>query len=59
MRDSRTIDILIANDGLKPNKQTIDSVGSKMLDAVCLERTLEWNDDQRKTEFKAVIPIKN
>jgi hypothetical protein len=59
MRDSRTIDILIANDGLKPTNQTIDSVGSKMLDAVCLERTLEWNDDQRKTEFKAVIPIKN
>jgi hypothetical protein len=56
--DSTTISILISNDGLKPSKAKIESVGSKMLDAVCLERTLEWNDDQQKTEFKAVVPIK-
>jgi hypothetical protein len=56
--DSTTISILISNDGLKPSKAKIESVGSKMLDAVCLERTLEWNDDQQRTEFKAVVPIK-
>jgi hypothetical protein len=58
MRDSRNISILISNDGLKPNKEKIESVGSKMLDAVCLERTLEWNSDEQRTEFKAVVPIK-
>lgn len=58
MKDSRTITILISNDGLKPSKEKIESVGSKMLDAVCLERTLEWNSDEQRTEFKAVVPIK-
>ena len=59
MKDSKTISILISNDGLKPTKEKIESVGSKMLDAVCLERTLEWNSDEQRTEFKAVVPIKN
>jgi hypothetical protein len=59
MKDSRTISVLISNDGLKPTKEKIESVGSKMLDAVSLERTLEWNSDEQRTEFKALIPIKN
>jgi hypothetical protein len=58
MKDSRTISVLISNDGLKPTKEKIESVGSKMLDAVSLERTLEWNSDEQRTEFKALIPIK-
>ena len=58
MRDTRTINVLISNNGLEPSKEKIESVGSKMLDAVCLERTLYWNSDQRRTEFKAVVPIK-
>jgi len=59
MKDSITISVLISNDGLKPTKEKIESVGSKMLDAVSLERTLEWNSDEQRTEFKALIPIKN
>jgi hypothetical protein len=59
MKDSRTISVLISNDGLKPTKEKIESVGSKMLDAVCLERTLEWNSDEQRTDFKALVPIKN
>ena len=59
MKDSRTISVLISNDGLKPPKEKIERVGSKMLDAVSLERTLEWNSDEQRTEFKALIPIKN
>lgn len=57
--DIRTLNILISNDGLKPSKESIESVGSKMLDAVCLERTLSWNSEEQRTEFKAVLPIKN
>jgi two-component sensor histidine kinase len=57
--DPRTLSILISNDGLKPSKESIESVGSKMLDAVCLERTLSWNSEEQRTEFKAVLPIKN
>ena len=59
MKDSRTISVLISNDGLKPTKEKIESVGSKMLDAVSLERTLEWNSDEQRTDFKALVPIKN
>lgn len=59
MKDSRTISVLISNDGLKPTKEKIESVGSKMLDAVSLERTLEWNSDEQRTEFKALVPIKS
>ena len=59
MKDSRTLNVLISNDGLKPTKEKIESVGSKMLDAVCLERTLRWNSDEQRTEFKAVVPLKN
>lgn len=57
--DPRTLSILISNDGLKPSKESIESVGSKMLDAVCLERKLSWNSEEHRTEFKAVLPIKN
>ena len=59
MSDSKTISILISNDGLQPTKEKIESVGSTMLDAVCLERTLEWDSDQRRTEFRAIVPIKS
>jgi hypothetical protein len=59
MKDSRTISVLISNDGLKPTRDKIESVGSKMLDAVCLERTLEWNSDEQRTDFKALVPIKS
>ena len=59
MKDSRTISVQISNDGLKPTKEKIESVGSKMLDAVSLERTLEWNSDEQRTDFKALVPIKN
>jgi signal transduction histidine kinase len=59
MKDSRTISVVISNDGLKPTKEKIESVGSKMLDAVCLERTLEWNSEEKRTDFKALVPIKN
>jgi signal transduction histidine kinase len=59
MKDSKTISVVISNDGLKPTKEKIESVGSKMLDAVCLERTLEWNSEEKRTDFKALVPIKN
>jgi signal transduction histidine kinase len=57
MKDSKTMDIFISNDGLEPTKAKIESVGSMMLDAVCLERSLEWDGDQLRTEFKAIVPI--
>ena len=49
--------ILITNDGLKPTREKIESVGSKMLDAFCIERTLNWNQVTQRTEFKAVVPF--
>ena len=58
MRDRKNLSVLISNDGLEPTKKIIESVGSKMLDSVCLERTLEWNSDEQRTEFRAVVPIK-
>lgn len=49
--------VLVTNDGLKPTREKIESVGSRMLDAICLERTLNWNEATQRTEFKAVVPI--
>jgi two-component sensor histidine kinase len=57
MLDEASLAVFITNDGLKPTKEKIESVGSKMLDAFCLERTLNWNEDTQRTEFKAVVPI--
>jgi hypothetical protein len=49
--------VLVTNDGLKPTREKIESVGSRMLDAICLERTLHWNEATQRTEFKAIVPI--
>jgi hypothetical protein len=49
--------VFVTNDGLKPTKKKIESVGSRMLDAICLKRTLNWNEVTQRTEFKAVVPI--
>jgi len=53
-----SIRIVATNDGTKPTDAGSESVGSKMLEAFCLERSLLWNSETKKTEFKALIPIK-
>lgn len=52
------IRVLASNDGTKPTDSNSESVGSRMLEAFCLERSLLWNNETKKTEFKALIPIK-
>ena len=52
------IEIVAINDGTKPVRDRVESVGSRMLAAICLERSLLWNSTTKKTEFKALIPIK-
>jgi two-component sensor histidine kinase len=51
------ITIVAANDGKKPLGNIVESLGSRMLDAVCVERSLLWNEETEFTEFKATIPI--
>jgi ABC-type transport system involved in cytochrome c biogenesis permease subunit len=55
--DPSDLMVLVTNDGLKPTQEKIESVGSRMLDAICLERTLNWNEATQRTEFKAVVPF--
>lgn len=55
--NSSNLSVLVENDGLKPTKDKIESVGSRMLDALCLDRTLSWNQETQRTEFKAVVPL--
>lgn len=55
--DPHDLLVLVTNDGLKPTQEKIESVGSRMLDAICLERTLNWNETTQRTEFKAVVPF--
>jgi signal transduction histidine kinase len=55
--DQSDLMVLVTNDGLKPTQEKIESVGSRMLDAICLERTLNWNEATQRTEFKAVVPF--
>lgn len=50
--------VLGTNDGTRPLAVIPESVGSRMLEAFCLERSLTWNSDTKQTEFKALIPIK-
>lgn len=50
--------VLSTNDGTRPLAVIPESVGSRMLEAFCLERSLTWNNDTKQTEFKALIPIK-
>jgi len=53
-----TIRILATNDGTKPTDDGSESVGSRMLEAFCLDRSLVWNSETNRTEFQALIPIK-
>ena len=55
---SEDIQVFAVNDGSRPIKDRVESVGSRMLEALCLERSLLWNSTTKKTEFKALIPIK-
>jgi hypothetical protein len=50
--------VLGTNDGTRPLAVIPESVGSRMLEAFCLERSLTWNSVTKQTEFKALIPIK-
>jgi hypothetical protein len=52
------IEVLGTNDGTRPLAVFPESVGSRMLEAFCLERSLTWNSVTKQTEFKALIPIK-
>jgi two-component sensor histidine kinase len=53
-----TIRILATNDGTKPTDDGSESVGSRMFEAFCLDRSLVWNNETNRTEFQALIPIK-
>jgi signal transduction histidine kinase len=53
------VKIVAANNGLRPLGNVIESLGSRMLDAVCVDRSLLWNEDSKLTEFKATIPLDN
>lgn len=52
------IQIVATNDGIRPVRDRVESVGSRMLEAICLERSLQWNSATKMTEFKALIPFK-
>ena len=51
------ITIVAANDGKKPLGNVVESLGSRMLDAVCVDRSLLWNEETQYTEFTATIPV--
>ena len=51
------ISIVAANDGKKPLGNIVESLGSRMLDAVCVQRSLLRNEETEYTEFTATIPI--
>jgi two-component sensor histidine kinase len=53
------LQIVAYNDGTKPVKDRVESVGSRMLEAFCLDRSLQWNSTTKMTEFKALIPFKS
>ncbi len=53
------IRLVVTNDGSRPLENGVISVGSRMLDAFCLERSLSWNSETQKTIFEANIPIKS
>ena len=57
LADGCNLLVHITNDGLKPTQEKIASVGSRMLNAFCIERTLNWNEATQRTEFKAIVPI--
>ncbi len=53
------IRLVVTNDGSRPLEDGVKSVGSRMLDAFCLDRSLSWNSETQKTIFEANIPIKS
>ena len=55
--DLGDIKIVSANDGKRPLGTLVESLGSRMLDAVCVDRSLLWNEETQLTEFRATIPV--
>lgn len=54
---ANSVRVHVANNGRKPNMDNASSVGSLMLEALCLSRSLEWNSNAKVTEFKAIVPV--
>jgi two-component sensor histidine kinase len=52
-----SVRVHVANNGRKPTLDNTSSVGSLMLEALCLSRSLEWNPKAKATEFKAIVPV--
>jgi len=55
---SNDVSIVAINDGTKPESNRPESVGSRMLEALCMERNLSWDPASKATMFKALIPFK-
>jgi signal transduction histidine kinase len=55
---SNDLSIVAINDGSEPESNRPESVGSRMLEALCLERNLSWSPASKSTMFKALIPFK-
>jgi signal transduction histidine kinase len=55
---SNDVSIVAINDGSEPESNRPESVGSRMLEALCLERNLSWSPASKSTMFKALIPFK-
>jgi len=55
---SNDVSIVAINDGSEPESNRPESVGSRMLEALCLERNLSWRPSSKSTMFKALIPFK-
>ena len=55
---SNDVSLVAINDGSEPESNRSESVGSRMLEALCLERNLSWSPSRKSTMFKALIPFK-
>jgi hypothetical protein len=59
MDGDSNLKVAVANDGSEPVEDGVVSVGSRMLDSFCLDRSLTWDNETQMTTFTAIIPISN
>lgn len=58
LESAEDLNILVTNNGDRPVNDSKSNVGSRMLDALCLHKSLLWNEDSELTEFRALVPLK-
>ncbi len=51
------VNLIAINNGTKPKKSGVSSIGTTVFNSLCLKSQLSWNKETKRAEFTALVPI--